>query len=101
MRPSFQILFDRPISQTNYRKLEVTAINFTLPLFSLFECDTEYTEYSKETDKSFFIYQIIQNQITIKQIFINLTEHKKIFAKGPKTISNYSLFLVISHYFHP
>jgi len=35
----------------------VTEPHFILP-FLTYECETEYTEYSKETNKSFFISQI-------------------------------------------
>jgi hypothetical protein len=62
----------------------VTAINFILPSFSPFECETEFTEYSKETEKSFFIYQITQNRITINWILTNLSEHKQLLTKGQK-----------------
>jgi hypothetical protein len=31
-----------------------------------FECETEYTEYLKETEKAFFIYRITQNRMTMK-----------------------------------
>ncbi len=68
----------------------------------MFECETEYTEYSKETKKSFFTYQITQNGIMKNRIFMFLTEHKQIFAKGQKIeikifiISyDYSLFPIL------
>ncbi len=63
----------------------VTAINFTLPSVLTFKCDTEYTKYLKETNKTFVIYQINPNWITINKIFLNLTEHKQILAKEWKT----------------
>jgi hypothetical protein len=37
-----------------------------------FECETKYTEYFKETDKTFVIYRITHNQNAINQIFLNL-----------------------------
>ncbi len=39
---------------------QATKINFILPSALTFECESEYTEYSKETDKN-VIYQIPQN----------------------------------------
>ncbi len=61
-----------------------------------------YIRYSKETEKSFFIYQLTRNQMMKNQIFTNLTKHKQIFAKGQKAdiellgISyNFSLFPIL------
>ncbi len=47
-------------------------MNFILPLVLTFECETKYTEYFKETDKTFVIYRITHNQNAINQIFLNL-----------------------------
>ncbi len=47
-------------------------MNFILLLVYTFECETKYTEYMKETDKTFEIYRITQNQMAINQIFLNL-----------------------------
>ncbi len=35
--------------------VQVTTINFTLPSVLTSECETEYTVYSKETNKTFAI----------------------------------------------
>jgi hypothetical protein len=59
----------------------VTGMNFILPSVMTLECETEYTKYSKETDKTFVIYQITQNQIKTSIFFI-MTKHKQIFANG-------------------
>jgi hypothetical protein len=48
-------------------------MNFILPLVLTFECEPKYTEYFKETDKTFVIYRITQNQIAINQ---NIFEFK-------------------------
>ncbi len=47
----------------------MTAIIFILPSVLTFKCETEYTEYSKGTDKTFVIYQITQNWLTINHTF--------------------------------
>jgi hypothetical protein len=77
-------------------KIKATAINFTLPSGLTFKYKSEYTKYSREAKKSFLIYWIAWNHITINQIFMDLTKSKQIFEKGQKT--EIELF-IISHYF--
>jgi hypothetical protein len=41
-----------------------------------FKSESEYTEYSRETEYSFVIYRASQIGIFINQIFLNLTKYK-------------------------
>ncbi len=72
-----------------YYQVLVTAIYFILPSVLTFECESKYTEYSKETNKRFLFIKQPSNKIMMDKCFQIWPNINKYLQKGEKLRSNY------------